>query len=417
LAAAYPDALQSWTRDLVVLPGGIAIVLDRLAAEAPRRFDLLLHPYGSFRIPYPVASPGEILIGDEENPTRVSVHSEVEFTPSEQDGYYLTTPRKYVRFDSPAPTQERTYLTICEWPSRKPGGSQRLDVSAPRPGRWQIRRVGADWRLMVRTGEDADANDSTDARLVAVWDQGEKSRERHALILAGRRLGVDNRELMRATRPVYAAIEFGRPVWAHFWTAEPTRVSLTAEVGADYVFVNGQSADVVRRSGAISFDLPSGESTVVVGEVPRFIPRPRSIVRDDLLAARTSTDAPAFQPGVIARSSSCVPEALLAIDGDANTGWSSLPGAPFPQWMEVALPAPAAVESIRLETGGPCAGRVEVRDRSTGNFVSRGTFTTTIDTLTASLQVERSETDRIRVIIEKVAEGASSATIKTAEWK
>ncbi|MBI4580448.1 MAG: heparinase II/III family protein, partial [Planctomycetes bacterium] len=29
LAAAYPDALRSWTRDLVMLPGGLALVLDR----------------------------------------------------------------------------------------------------------------------------------------------------------------------------------------------------------------------------------------------------------------------------------------------------------------------------------------------------------------------------------------------------
>jgi hypothetical protein len=398
-----------------MLPGNLAIVLDRLAAPQPHRFDLVLHPYVPFRFPYPAASPGELLIGDGTDPTRVSVYSEAEFNASEQDGFYGTTPRKYVRFDSPEPAKTRTYFTLCEWPPGRSERPRRLEVNAVRPGRWQIRSVGENWRLMVRTGAEATPADTTDARLVAVWDQGEKSRERHALVLGGRRLGVDNREIMRATRPVHAAIEFGRPLWAHFWTAEPTRVALAADPGADYVFLNGQPADVVRGTNSVSFDLPAGESTIVMGETSRFIPRPPSLVSDDLMAVSTSVQAPAFQPGVIARSSSFVPEALLAIDGDANTGWTALPGLPLPQWMEVQLPKPVRISSIRLVPAGACSGKVELWDRGSNQYVSSGAFETTPDKRSAVLTIDPRETDRIRVTITQVAPNASPG-INTLDW-
>lgn len=416
LAAAYPDDLQAWTRDLIMLPGNVVVVLDRLAAHQPRRFDYILHPYPPFRIPDPQGSPGEILIGDEAKPTRIRVHSEQAFAASQPDGYYFSKPCKYVRLDSPEPTLTRTYFTVCEWPSKRPGGSQPLDVTAVRPGRWQLRSVGQDWRLIVRTGSDAGAADSNDARLVAVWDQGERSRERHALVLGGRRLGVDNRELMRTTQPVHAAIEFGRPLWAHFWTAQPTRVSLNAEPGADYVFLNGQRADVVRRGSAVSFDLPAGESTVVIGETPRFIPRPRALVSDDLAAVSVSVDAPAFQPGVVARASSFVPDALLALDGDANTGWMSLQGLPMPQWMEVSLPKPVSIASIRLETGGPCSGHVDLGEPGTDSYTRFGNFETTTQALAVTVDGTTFTTDRVRVVVESVEPGAPTATINTLEW-
>ncbi|HOA74476.1 MAG TPA: heparinase II/III family protein [Phycisphaerae bacterium] len=415
LAAAYPGVLNSWTRDLVMLPGNVAIVFDRLAASEPHRFDLVLHPYVPFRFPHPTASPGELLIGDGPDATRVCVYSEAEITVSEQDGYYGTTPRKYVRFNSPEPARNRTYLMLCEWPPGRSERPQRLEVDAVRPGRWQIRSVGENWRLLLRTGAEATPADTTDARLVAVWDQGEKSRERHALVLGGRRLGVDNREIMRATRPVHAAIEFGRPLWAHFWAAEPTRVALAAEPGSDYVFINGQPADVARGANSVSFDLPAGQSTVTMGEASRFIPRPPALVSDDLLAVSTSVNAPAFRPGVIARASSFVPEPLLAIDGDANTGWTALPGLPLPQWMEVQLPEPVRISSLRIEPAGACSGHVELWDRDSKEFVNSGAFETTPERASVRLTVEPRETDRIRVTITQVAPGAS-AGINTLDW-
>lgn len=416
IAAAYPNALQSWTRDLIMLPGNVAIVLDRLAANEPHRFDYLLHPYATHRMPDPIASPGEILIGDEADPTRVRVYSDAKLTATEQDGYYLTSPSKYIRFESPEPSKNRSYLAVCEWPSRN-RTADRLNVSSTSPGRWLLRSVSEHRRLIVRTGDEANRSDRTDARLVAVWDQGEKSRERHALVLAGMRLGIDNRELMRATRPIHAAIEFGHPVWAQFWTAAPVQVSLAADVGEDYVFVNGERVDATRRGELLTFDLPAGQSKVVVGDLPRFIDRPRSIVRNDLLAVSASTDAPAFQPGVIARSSSCVPEALLAIDGDANTGWSSLQSQPMPQWMEVDLPAAVAIESIRLETGGPCQGHVEIWDPQAKSYKSAGRFETMTGATNVAIKLSRIETDRIRVVIDEIEQNASTATINTLEWK
>lgn len=417
LAAAYPDDLRSWTRDMLMLPDGSVVLLDRLVAHEPRRFEYLLHPYPPFRIPYPTASPGEILIGDEANPIRMRVHSEQELRVSEPEGYYFSTPCKYVRLHSPEATAEQTFFTVCEWPSSDTVRSQPLDVRAMRPGRWQLRSVGEAWRLVVRTGADADADDSTDARMVAVWDQGERSRERHVLVLGGRRLGVDNRELMRATRPVSVAIEFAHPLRAEFWTPEPTRVALAADRGADHVFINGQPADAVRRGGSVQFDLPSGRSSVTITEIKRFIPRPRSLVWDDLLTAANPGDAPAFQPGVTARASSCFSEPPRAIDGNANMGWSSLPGAPMPQWMEVNLPKAVAISSVHLQTARPCEGYVELRERASGEYVRCGTFRTSVPTLNAAIDVPTMRTDRIRVTVEKIAPDAAAAAILALEWR
>jgi hypothetical protein len=417
LAAAYPGVLTSWTRDLVMLPGGLAVVLDRLSAREPHRFDLVLHPYWPFKQAYPVASPGEIWVG-EASPTRIRVHSEAAFKVSEQDGYYLTTPRKYLRLDTPEPTAERTYLTVCEWPARTPAQAQRpVEVSALAPGRWQVRSVSEHWRLMVRTGSEAGVNDSTDARLVAVWDEGEDCRERHALVLAGRRFGVDNRELMRSTRPLHAAIEFGRPLWAHLWAAEPTRVTLTADPEADFVFLNGVRVDPSRRGNSITLDIPAGESTVVAGPVPKHIPRPRSVVVDDLPAVSASVNAPAFQPGVTARSSSCVPEALLAIDGDANTGWHALPGMDLPQWIEVDLPATRKIGRVRIATGPASNGRVEWWSPAQKKYVVAGSFATTPERPSATVAIpDAPETDRLRVTVEATAGGAT-AGINSLEYE
>jgi hypothetical protein len=416
LAAAYPGTLTSWTRDLIMLPGGLAIVLDRLEANEPHRFDYVLHPYGAFRMPFPNASPGELLIGPEQSSTRIKLNSEAPFTVSQQDGFYLQTPQKYVRFDSPEPAKTRTYLMTCQWPTRSPT-TRPVDVTPLAEGRWQVRRVAEDWRLMIRTGADASISSSTDARLVAVWDQGARSRERHALVLGGRRLGVDSRELMGATRPVHAAIEFGRPLYAHVWAGEPTRLSLAVEPGADNVFVNGKPVDAQHRGGHVLVDLSAGETHLVVSELSRYLPRPRSIVFDDLLAVSATVDAPAFQPGVIVRSSSCMSEGLLAVDGDANTGWSALPGTPMPQWLEVTLPAAKTISSIRLESGCPCKGHVEIWDPAKNEYASRGSFSTTADALSAIVGFDSVQTNRIKIVVEEVAPPADTASIDTLEWK
>ncbi|MBI4579370.1 MAG: discoidin domain-containing protein, partial [Planctomycetes bacterium] len=397
------------------LPGGLALVLDRLAGRGLHRFDLVLHPYWPLHVPYPNASPGELLVGADD-PTRIAVHSEAAFTISQHDGYYHQTPRKYVRFDTPEPSETRTYLMTCQWPQGAPGKPTPIEVSAIGPGRWQVRRVSEDWRLMVRTGADADANDSTDARLVAVWDQGENGRERHALVLAGRRLGVDNRELMRATRPIYAAIEFGRPTWAHVWAAEPTQLTLFIEPGADYVYLNGRPAEVTHRGKSINVDLPAGESTLTVSEVARFIPRPRSVWCDDLPATPMATNAPAFQPGMIARSSSCFPEALQAIDGDANTAWTSLPGLPMPQWIEVDLPSARSMTFVRVDSGRPGGGHVELWDPEQGRYVSVGEFTTTVDASHATVTFAPVQTDRFRVVIDRIEPPVASAAVQSVQW-
>ncbi len=415
LAAAYPGALTSWTRDILMLPGGIAVILDRLTGEGPHRFDYVLHPYGTFRVPYPNASPGELLVGGGENPTRITLHSEAPFTVSEQDGYYLQSPRKYVRFDSPETTQTRSYLLTCQWPGAA-SASRGVDVSSIAPGRWQVRRVNEDWRLMIRTGADADRGNSIDARLVAVWDQGDRSRDRHAIVLAGRRLGLENRELMSATHPVHAAIEFGRPLWAHVWAGEPTRLSLAVEPDASHVFVNGQPIEAERRGGNVLIDLPAGESVILAGETPRYIPRFRSLLSDDLLGVPASVEAPAFRPGLLARTSSCVPDGLLAIDGDANTGWASLQGLPMPQWLEIELTADETVGSVRLEMGNPCKGHVETRDPSSGRYTSQREFITATDALVASLSFDPVRTDRIRVVIDEIVPPANTASVHTLQW-
>ncbi|MCL2329786.1 MAG: hypothetical protein FWC56_00620, partial [Phycisphaerae bacterium] len=310
LAAAHPDVLKSWTRDVVMLPDGLAIVLDRLEGKEPQRFDYVLQPYEPFQIPRIEAAPGELRVGQgivqsdkaddgtgsTARATRLDLYSEAPFVATRMsdgaDGAdssndsHGSKSSSSVRFDSREPTLTRTYLLVCQWP--KPGVFKQptVDVASNGEGRWQIRRITDDWRLVLRTGTDANASNASNARLVAFWDQGDKSRHRHGLVLGGQRLSVENHELMRSSQPINAAIEYGRPVWAQFWANEPTQVTLLLDEGLNYVFLDGNRLDATRQQdNTVTFDIPAGPSVVQVSEMPRFIERTPSIVVDDLLRA------------------------------------------------------------------------------------------------------------------------------------
>jgi len=414
LAAAYPETMQSWTRDLIMLPDGLAMVYDRLEGKGPHRFDLVLHPEN----PFTLSGPGELTVGKERNETLIRVRSDRAFTAVEQDGYHATVPRKYVRFNADAPAGRQSFLTVCQWPIGRHRRRASPAIEPQGPGQWRIDSTRGSSRWAVRTGGTGGGDDDwlvSDARLAAAWKPGQRTPDRHAIVLAGRRLVVDGRELLHATHPVNAAVEFALPLRAQFTATEPARVTLAVGEQVRDVYLNGSRITPQWDHGKAAFDIPVGRSELLATEFNRPVPRLPPLAVPDLLAVAVP-DAPSFRPDVRTRASTSWSDGLDAIDGDPNTSWVSLPGVPMPQWLEVQLPRAEPMGRIEIGTGLPCRGRVERRDTRSQSWVSIGQFETTPDRPSATIRFEPTETSRLRVVIEGIDPANTAAAIHSLRW-
>lgn len=412
LAAAYPDELASWTRDLLMLPDRQALIIDRLeaAGDAEHRFDLVLHP----EHPFTVAGDDEIAVGDSPS-TWLRVLSDGAFQVREQDGYYMTIPRKYVRFDGVAPARERAFVTLCQWPDVSPGRRPRLIVQQPESDRWHFEQEGPRSRLSVRVGGARDERIVTDGRVAAVWEAGTRSRRRHAILLHATRLAIDGHYWFHATAPVNVGVELDLPLRAMFAAAEPARITLRLDERVRVARLNGERVGGRIQRGLVSFDIPAGESEFVAGEFDRPVDRLPPLRFDDL-AVRRTPDAPAFRAGVRTRASTSFSAVIDALDGDVNTGWVSLPGAPMPQWMEVTLPEPEPMEEAFISTGGPTAGRLEVWDEGRDAWKKLGTFETTPEAASTTVSFERGDYHRLRLVVERIDPVESATRIQLLRW-
>ena len=411
LSAAYPQAVGSWIRDLLMLPGPVAIVADRLEGKGQHRFDLVLHPWS----PFTVSSPGELVVGEPPGAALITVHSDGTFTTVEQDGYDMAPPGRYVRFNAEAPAEHRSFVTVCRWPTARPTAQATAAVEPAGSGRWRIDQVQGSSRLAVRVGGVSDEWLVTDARLTAVWDPGHPTRRRHAIVLSGKRLAVEGQELLQATQPINAAVEFDLPLRAHIWAARPTRVTLAADERALEIRLNAAEATGRRTRQSITVDIPAGESELVASEFDRPVRRLPPLVADDLPAAKVG-DAPAYLPGVITRTSTSWSNALDAVDGDPNTAWISMPHRPMPQWLEVQLPRPEPMNRIVIDTGLPAAGRVETWNVATGSWRPQGRFETTLDYPSRTIRFDRTQAHRVRVVIERIDPSSAAAEIYSLGW-
>jgi hypothetical protein len=407
LRSAYPDALKDWTRDLVMLPGGLAVVADRLEADEARQFDLVLHPESAFEID----RDRDLLIGPAKNQTRVMVRSDVPLNTEMQDGYHHMSPRKYVRFNSTAQAKQQSFVTVVHWPGRaepvvQPVGS----------GRWRIDRPSLSETLAVRIGGSDDDVIRTDARLAAMW-QRRRGAGLQAVVLGAKRLEVKGKPVLQADGLVNVAIERGLLTRLSFWNAGPAKVRLFVEPAMRYFHLDGAAVDVAREGTQATVDIPAGEHELVVGAVGRFIPRAAPLRFDDLLSAEVDLDdVPAFRPGVRARASSSWTEPLSSIDGDVNSAWASLPGRPMPEWLEIELSEPEAIRQVWVRAGVPCEGSVSILDSKTGEMVAIGRFTTTVGEPSAMLDCDVASAARLRLQIDKVDPAYGVASIHLIDW-
>lgn len=411
LAAAYPDELRSWTRDLIKLPDDLVLVFDRLLGKGRNQYDLVLHPANPFKL-----EDGHVLhVG---NPVRASlrVFCDSDMTASMEEGYAATEPVRYVRFNSDEASRGRAFLTMCRWPGKRTRVTSTAQVKELARGRWRIDHITTDAHCIVVTGREARSRQDGDARLLAVWKEKGGLQRFHGLILGGNRLVLSGEEWLRSTEPVNAAIEFGSPLRAHFWNDEPAEVSIRVDASAAQTFVNGERVYPVLGPGVIRLELPAGESSVLVAATPRVADRLEPLVVDDLLAIEPHLDAPAYRPGIIARTSSCGKEGLQALDEDVTTAWMTLPGASGPHWLEVELPQPEQIDAIEIHAGRPCTGQVEVWNEKRSAWDARCAFETTLAEPIAACPLERAVScKRFRLFFDRKA-NEGSVVIHRVRW-
>jgi len=411
LRNAYRDKLKSWTRDLVMLPNGVALVYDRIEGKEAHQFDLALHPEN----PFEMTGPMEFSVGKDPVSARVGVHGSNEVAPKIEDGYYRTLRRKYVRFNAKQRTENAAFLTVCQWPTSTQRSVQVSDENR-KDGRWGIRCGDENDGAIIAIGSDRTNGDRIDARLAALWFSS-KARQNAFLILEGKHLSFKDAVLLETTEPVYAAVENDDGLCrAHFRAEKATRVSLASASGRpEHVFLNDQSIDFKFKKGMLVVDIPEGESRLLAGRMDKPEKRPYVRPSSDLLTV-PAPDAPAYRAGVRTRTSTTWTDGVDALDGDPNTHWASLTGVPMPQWLEIELPEPAQMTRIELNCPKPQTGRVERWDSEAKAWLVLGRFESTADDAIAGIPCERQKISRFRVVIEKIDPANHAAEIAEMTW-
>ncbi|MGQ9650773.1 MAG: heparinase II/III domain-containing protein, partial [Phycisphaerae bacterium] len=373
LKAAYPDKLESWTRDLIFTRHGIAAICDRLEGKGAHQFDLILHPEN----PFELTGPNDLEIGRGPRKCLLQVLADMPLQAILQDGYHRTLPRKYVRLRAEKPASQVSFVTVCRWPtwvgpgfavphcvvrSLGPGLYQTVDEEDKESQVFWLSVGGADSGKEDRFGSDARVAAALPA---AIRPFGREVVQDEAIVfLDGTYVNSRGTEVLRADHRLSGAIERpclkGSPeMVAQFWAEQPTSVTLAVDRAAEVkgVYLGEQPVDFKRRQNAVSIALPAGRSELTIGSYPRSSPALTGIGDarhgSDLLHVGANFDAPAYQEGVRTRASSSWTDGLDAFDGDVNTSWVSLPGLPMPQWLEVRLPQPVEITEMEIRTPRP----------------------------------------------------------------
>lgn len=437
LKAAYPDKLESWTRDVVFLHQGLTVIYDRLEGKGDHQFDLIIHPAN----PFEMTGPNDLAIGTEPQKVLVQVLGDTPLKSALQDGYHRTLPRKYVRFNAEQRASRMSFITLCRWPMRPRYGDGNqatvLPVIARRIGPGLYRTVdgrGGEARpVEVCTGGAASGSEGqlqSDARLAAAMPRAfpQFRRVRYGediAFLDGTYVRSRGEEVLRADHRLSGAVQRDvrrLPLIAQFWAEQPTMVTLTVgdDLAVGRAFLDERPLDLERRGNTVSVNLPAGKSRLSIGDRPGPPDLMGAAVNAhdgaDLLPVAAATDTPAYQEGIRTRASSSWTDGVDALDGDINTAWVSLPGLPMPQWLEVRLPSPAAITQMEIRTGLPAAGRLEAWDAAGNEWKLVGRFETTADTPKATVCFGAVQSDLLRAVIERIDPANQSATINEWYW-
>ncbi|MDM8004929.1 MAG: heparinase II/III family protein [Phycisphaerae bacterium] len=437
LKAAYPDRLKSWTRDLLFLPGGLAVIHDQIEGNGDHQFDLILHPEN----PFDMTGPGDWEIGPGPNRVLLQILGDLPLDAVIQDGYHGTLPKKYVRLNATKRASQTSFVTSCGWPM--PIGRGLYSD----PHRHIVRRLGSGlyrivdgdsgqperpWVSIGGSHSGTEQGIRSDARLAAAVRRhvnlsplpSEAGYGHDFLLIDGTYVNLQGVEVLRADHRISGAIQqdiLYLPLVAEFWAEQPTSVTLTIGdwLQAGQVFLEPQRIDFRREGNRVSVALPAGRSQLTISSNlwPSATTKNKesSFRVSDLLSVTTYAHGTACQDGLRTRTSSSWTDGVDALDGDINTGWVSLPGLAMPQWLEVRLPKPAEMTRMDIHTILPAAGRLETWDTAANDWKLLGRFETTADQPAATIEFDRIESDRLRAVVERIDPANQSATI--AEWR
>jgi hypothetical protein len=268
--------------------------------------------------------------------------------------------------------------------------------------------------LLARLG-GSDDRLVTDARVAVVWRPNIRQLAWQAIVLGGTRVVLDGRMLLETSVAADLAVERDLLTRVQVVCRERTSLHFLLEPPPAHVFVDGESVRLVSGADGVAFTVTAGKHEIELGDFRRPVGRIGPLVMRDLPAVRVSPEAPAFARAVRATASSAGRDALAAIDGDPNTAWATMPGAPGPHWMEVSLPRAVPVNVVRLDPGLACEGRVELYDTQKRDWSRPLRFLVLSDRSEALLRGPMVSTNRIRVTIDET--DGNFATLRTLEWR
>lgn len=421
LRAAYPTWLESWVRDVVVMPPGLVVTVDSLAGPTPHQYEYVVHPSEVFA----ARDDGQIEWGDEPA-TRTVMRPLFGGAPTVrvEDGYRQTLPMKYARLAPPGPPRDAISLPVV------------YAVGEAMPAcEATFRRATAGPGTLVTIGGPADAVRAPAAfdgavAVVALDAHGDAAR---AWLRQARRLDRGGRLVLTAADPIDAAVEWrAEGILLAVQAARATTIELAVAADVAALSIDGRMGACELHAGRLKGSVPTGCHSVVVQY------RGKPAVRDRLpdvvsdLPATTGGDAPAFAE-VMARAGCTFNDALAAIDGNPDTIWHSLPNVPMPQWFEIDLPAETTIREIRLDTVRPseievltapaAAARSEPRRGTTTatatgpGWTSHGRYETAAPLCGRTITIPPTRAGRIRIVFHRIDEANASAMLREVSWK
>lgn len=353
--AAYPDKLNTWTREMLLVAPDLLILADRLIAAQPHRYEWLLHP----GVPYRVF-PGEgvELVGQRDS-LQVRMLWPEAFHVEEWEGYDRYIPRTYLALVPDETRADELFLAVLSPVTGEAGPTEIVRLSSP-PGARAIRIRRADLELDVAMSDGGGPIDASflicDGRFAAAAREHETGTLRLALVRGGTTLRVPDTNgaapvsLLTAARPISCGVEWRRGGRLYGFDIPPgpaCAVDLLCtrkeRLRLDGRFVRPDRAD----GGTVRLLLEAGRHELQVAEsetaLDALVAR-----RAEAAMVRTRPDAPVFVGARVRVSSAGGDVALGVIDGNDMTNWQSLPGLSLPQWVEIDFPEPRAVAQIRL---------------------------------------------------------------------
>lgn len=392
--AAYPDLLDSWTRDVVLIEPDTFLVVDRLRGKGTHRYDWLVHP----AVPYELEPGVECRLRGRNDALQVRFLSPADWRVEECDGYDRFVPRTYLAV---SPSAERENVVFFALLTPVIGEAGPVHMERGEDGGIALAR--RDLLILAACpgldGTSGPGRLRTDAALALVGLDAATGDVRWAAMHDGAWLGLDGRDILTADRSVDLLAERHGDV-----------VLVSADVGAESasIEVAGIAGPVRRCDSSTTVEMaPDGASwgartgpgrhEIVLGPsdaaIDAALRRPAGAALD-----RTSSRAPVFRGARVRVSSAPGGNGASMIDGNDMTNWHTLPAQEMPQWCEVVLPRAQEASRITLCPTHNQDMALEVRGDE-GDWAVVGRIERAPADRPVEFEFERRPVRRLRVVI------------------